>query len=295
MLADYETIEVTKIPPEIRREVLIERIMKLLPAQGKVLRVDHDPKPLYELLTEHHGLDLDWRYIENGPIWWEVLVIMKSGVEEMVLDDFIGNNLSRMLFFAKYEPEICINRSMSLGQFCDKFDLDVPKVYAQASQINNFAQPHFDYWKLSLFVEFIIENYHRYERKLVNDTKEILDKVNKAHGDELKFLPSLVTHYNALMVTLFDHFQEEETYFFDLLQIQGSQKDLESSYQHVEHDHDLTLNELIIIKKITSNFTPPDTGCALTKQLFINLEELHNDLLCHTFIEEKFLGPMVSG
>ncbi|MFY0687645.1 MAG: DUF2249 domain-containing protein [Cyclobacteriaceae bacterium] len=294
MLTDYKTIDVTKIPKPRRRETILEQLLKLQPHEGRVLKVDHDPKPLFDFLTVDHQMDLEWRHLEEGPTWWEVLIVKRSGSDSMRLDDFIGNNLARMLFFANYDPRVCLNRNQTLGEFCQHHNLELIETYQAASQINSYTQPHFDYWKLSLFVEFIIENYHRYERKLINDTKEILDKVQKAHGHEWSFLSTLASHYDSLMLILFDHFQEEEDYFFDLLKFQGSQDALESSYRHVEHDHDESISVLISIKKLTNNFTPPGEACGLTKMLYSNLESLHNDLLCHTFIEEKFLGPMVA-
>ena len=77
-MTTYQTIDVREIPIAERHQQIISRVLRLSAKEGLVLIVDHDPKPLNYLLKEEHKLELEWKYIRNGPVIWEVLLIRKS-------------------------------------------------------------------------------------------------------------------------------------------------------------------------------------------------------------------------
>lgn len=78
-MTTYETVDVREIPIAERHQQVVSRVLRLAPKEGLVLIVDHDPKPLYYLLKEEHKMEFEWKYLENGPVIWEVVLICKSG------------------------------------------------------------------------------------------------------------------------------------------------------------------------------------------------------------------------
>ncbi len=79
-MTTYETIDVREIPIAERHQQITSRVLRLAAMEGLNLIVDHDPKPLYYLLKEEHKMEIEWKYLKNGPVIWEVVLTRKSGI-----------------------------------------------------------------------------------------------------------------------------------------------------------------------------------------------------------------------
>ncbi|MEQ8714991.1 MAG: DUF2249 domain-containing protein [Cyclobacteriaceae bacterium] len=78
-MTTYETIDVREIPIAERHQQITSRVLRLSAMEGLNLIVDHDPRPLYYLLKEEHKIEIEWKYLKNGPVIWEVVLTRKSG------------------------------------------------------------------------------------------------------------------------------------------------------------------------------------------------------------------------
>ncbi len=78
-MTTYETIDVREIPIAERHQQITSRVLRLSAMEGLNLIVDHDPRPLYYLLKEEHKMEIEWKYLKNGPLIWEVVLTRKSG------------------------------------------------------------------------------------------------------------------------------------------------------------------------------------------------------------------------
>ncbi len=77
-MTTYETIDVREIPIAERHQQITSKVLRLSAMEGLNLIVDHDPKPLYYLLKEEHKMEIEWKYLKNGPVIWEVVLTRKS-------------------------------------------------------------------------------------------------------------------------------------------------------------------------------------------------------------------------
>ncbi|MDH5610239.1 MAG: DUF2249 domain-containing protein [Cyclobacteriaceae bacterium] len=286
---EYEEINVAEIPTATRHGILIGKILALKPQEGLVIKVDHDPKPLYYVLKEEHKMAFQWKYIEEGPINWEVLIIRESGYETMTVKELINQDLARMMYFANFDPDYCLHDEVTLQEVAGKYGKDVQQLFGEVSGIHQLNQPHIQYWNLSLFLDFITENYHSYERVLLNKIHETMQKVVTHHQEEFPFLQDVKERYEKLHRVMIDHFREEEEYLFVMLRSRAHNDQLASSYQHVEHDHDETLDIFREIKELTNDFTPYDSACPLTRHMYEMLRTLYEDVMCHAYLEHTYL------
>ncbi len=67
-------IEVTKLAPTQRHDVIIQAYLDLKPGEAYEIVVDHDPKPLYYQFQFEHEGRFTWEYLENGPTTWRVRI-----------------------------------------------------------------------------------------------------------------------------------------------------------------------------------------------------------------------------
>lgn len=77
-MSDAKIIDVRPIPPRERHPLLFETFDGLAVGESFELRNDHDPKPLYyQFMAEREG-QLDWKYLEEGPETWRVMLTKQA-------------------------------------------------------------------------------------------------------------------------------------------------------------------------------------------------------------------------
>ncbi len=71
-------LDVREIMPRERHPRIFSTIDALTPGQSLRLINDHDPKPLYYQLMAERAGQVDWQYIESGPMVWQVQITKLS-------------------------------------------------------------------------------------------------------------------------------------------------------------------------------------------------------------------------
>ena len=68
------TVDVRTLAPMHRHQRIFETFESLKPGETFALVNDHDPKPLfYQFQAEHTG-EFTWKYVEQGPNVWQVVI-----------------------------------------------------------------------------------------------------------------------------------------------------------------------------------------------------------------------------
>lgn len=67
-------VDVRKIPPAQRHPKIFETFDGLALEQSFTLVNDHDPKPLYYQFLHERQNQFTWKYLEEGPQTWRVLI-----------------------------------------------------------------------------------------------------------------------------------------------------------------------------------------------------------------------------
>lgn len=72
-------IDVRVIPPRDRHPLIFASLEALKPRGSFMIVSDHEPRPLqYQLQTRFPGL-FDWRFVEQGPETWRVVITREGG------------------------------------------------------------------------------------------------------------------------------------------------------------------------------------------------------------------------
>lgn len=67
-------LDVREIPPRERHPRIFALFDGLKPGESFVLVNDHDPKPLYYQFQAERPGQVDWIYLEEGPLVWRVRI-----------------------------------------------------------------------------------------------------------------------------------------------------------------------------------------------------------------------------
>ncbi len=285
-MRSYETIDVRKIPSTLRHQQIISRILKLKVDEGIILVVDHDPKPLYYLLKEEHKMGFEWKYMKKGPQIWQVLLIRTSGIEDMLLEDIIGSDLSRLKYLARIDPGYCLNKDLTLRDAVEVAHSTADKVYNEITAKSDQSVNHFEYWDLPLFEQFILHNYHDYERHMMTSISATMGKVVEHHQHEIPEILETQRTFHKLGSALFRQMTVEADLFAGLKE-KGTETtaDTKSMFE----PYSLIVDLLREINASTQGFVPPADACPLTQHLYEKLGELYDDVVCHIYLETTYL------
>ncbi|MEQ9299499.1 MAG: DUF2249 domain-containing protein [Cyclobacteriaceae bacterium] len=284
-MISYETIDVRKIPSVERHQQIIARVLGLKVDEGLILVVDHDPKPLYYLLKEEHKMDFDWKYLEKGPVLWQVLFVRKSGVESMRLDDIIGTDLSRLRYFARLDPRYCLHEDTTLKQVAVLANRPAQEIYEVISTHKDQSQNHFEYWKPLLFTQYIRQNYHAFELHEFSKLSDTMNQVVEHHSLEIPSLVDLKKSFDELTRLLKEQINQETDWFEVLANKESAGSEQRTSIV----DFEPTIHLLREINRATDQFTPPADACPLTMHLYDRLGYLYDDVVCHIYLESTYL------
>ena len=153
-------------------------------------------------------------------------------------------------------------------------------------------------------VDYIYNVHHRYLKKALLETKEQVNKFLDDHRKKFPELEEIETIMNHFMKEFPPHMRQEEEIFFPYIkQIHHAHKHRESYARllirtlrkPIEEvmikEHETTGSNLLRLRKITNNYTPPEKACITHKITFAKLKELDKDLVQHIHLESNILFP----
>ncbi|HKV84168.1 MAG TPA: DUF2249 domain-containing protein [Ktedonobacterales bacterium] len=71
---DERVLDVRTVPPAQRHPLIFQTFDALGDGEAFVLLNDHDPKPLYYQLTAERSGKVNWEYVAQGPLEWQVRI-----------------------------------------------------------------------------------------------------------------------------------------------------------------------------------------------------------------------------
>lgn len=67
-------LDVTVIPPRDKHATIFKTFDQLNQGESFVIKNDHDPRPLQYQFNSERPEQYDWKYLEEGPVTWKVLL-----------------------------------------------------------------------------------------------------------------------------------------------------------------------------------------------------------------------------
>lgn len=144
--------------------------------------------------------------------------------------------------------------------------------------------------------DYVILTHHGKERKLIQETDELMNKVLLAHYERhTTQLVSLHALFSDLRKELLEHFAKEEKLIFPYMKNDLSQEYNFEYVKELENEHEAAGNIIKEIEACTNNFILPANVCNSYRLLFQKLQELIEDIYIHIFTENSILFPKYEG
>lgn len=205
--------------------------------------------------------------------------------------------------FQHYGLDFCCGGKRPLGDVCREYGLDLAALTQALT--DSLAEECEDVdWSTRPLPELtahIVERFHDPLRAELPRLRAMLDKVISRHGDSFgAVLDPLSRTFDDFHADLLSHMQKEEIVLFPAIDaLSGAAAGREPfhcgtiaapvSVMEMEHEH--AGEALATMRRLTSDFTPPEWACPTFRGLYHGLAQLEGDMHLHVHLENNVLFP----
>ena len=298
-------IDVTLIEPKLKHPTIFQVFDGLEGGESLTIHNDHDPKPVYYQLLGERGDIFTWKYEQQGPEWWDVLITKKGQNDKETIGQIAVKDLRKAEVFKKYGIDFCCGGKKTVRQVCEEKGIDATKVEQELQQVNTENKTDnnaYNEWELDFLADYIVNTHHRYVRKYLPELRGYALKVAQVHGDHHPELFEIQKLVETINEELSEHMVNEEKVLFtyvkkivnarnNSLPLNKEGRNLASLIDELEEEHDYVGRCLDKIRALSNGYAIPDDACASYKLLFKMIQEFEDDLHIHIHLENNILFP----
>ena len=209
--------------------------------------------------------------------------------------------------FKKYQLSFCGIGSVSLKSVCEAKGIDFELISNELKEATrNLILPNnlsFEEWKVDFLIDFITNIHHVYIYRVIPSLCSTLESFTPGHQAKFPELIRVLELFKKLTEILLLHNRHEDEIIFPYI------KQIDSAYRrkepygnlfvrtlrkplHIIEKEHFQIQELLDDLKIETNqFTVPVKACLSYQVIIKKLEEAHNNLIQHKFLEHTILFP----
>jgi regulator of cell morphogenesis and NO signaling len=194
--------------------------------------------------------------------------------------------------FHRHGLDFCCNGRISVADACRQAGLDTAALLAEV-QAEEAGEPPLERWDempLDTVIEHVLARFHAGHRAEVPRLLEMARKVENVHAQKAACPVGLAAHLQRMAVELESHMQKEEQVLFPLIRAgRGRMAQMPVQVMEQEHrDHGANLAKL---RRLATDYAPPEEACNTWRALYLGLAELEAELMEHISLENNLLFP----
>ncbi len=216
-------------------------------------------------------------------------------------------NPSTIRVFERFGIDYCCGGRKPLQQACDELRLSFDQVSEKIAEVMNAdtpgTGPSWDDVSLAKIIQIIVRKHHVFTRQELPRLKALAAKVESRHGQAHPELQSVHECVKKLEAEMFDHMEKEEHVLFTAIARAEhglrSGMDLprtpfgsfENPVRRMMAEHDVAGQLCSEIKRLSSDYCPPENACPSYRGLYAGLQDFERDLHQHVHLENNILFP----
>lgn len=199
--------------------------------------------------------------------------------------------------------DYCCGGKRSLKEACEAAGQAPGAVLAELQALGAAAPdaPSPQDWlqaSLTELMDHIEATHHATLRAELPRLAELLQKVQRAHGENHPELRRVADLFQALAADLMPHLMKEEQILFPFIRGMEAGQAGEACFatvrgpiQVMEYDHEAVGGLLAELRAVTQDYRVPADACLTYQALYQGLEELERDTHLHIYLENHLLHP----
>jgi regulator of cell morphogenesis and NO signaling len=201
----------------------------------------------------------------------------------------VAHPAAARVFYAN-RLDFCCGGRRRFAEACRERGLDANAILDEIRAGDPVAEPATQ-WELAplpALVDHIVAQYHRRLRASLPNLVEMARTVELRHHDRVACpvgLAALMAHVER---EILDHLEKEEVILFPLIVRRGG-AGLAAPVSVIEMEHQHHKADLLRIRALTSDLTPPADACTTWRALYVGLQQLEQELMEHIHLENNIL------
>lgn len=231
-------------------------------------------------------------------------VEVEKKLPEETIGEMVAKDFRKAQIFKKYGIDFCCRGNITIDQVCENKKIDAAQLKKELKEIENIdSDETVDYnsWALDELADYIVNKHHKYVEESIPVINEFGTKVCRVHGERHPELIDIFHYYTEVAKELTMHMHKEEMILFPYIkQLYQADKQgakisrpgfgtIKNPINMMELEHISAGSNMDEVKRISSNFTPPENACATYTVFFLKLKEFENDLHHHIHLENNIL------
>ncbi len=225
---------------------------------------------------------------------------------QTLIRDIVADDFRTAAVFQLHGLDFCCGGGRSIAEASHAKGIDPDLILGELAalpEISNDDAPMFNTWDLDLLVDYIVDNHHRFVRRLTPTLRAYTEKVARVHGPKHPETVRIAELFNGIAADLTMHMQKEENILFPYIKAlaeasrTGSPRpvsffgSIENPIRMMEAEHADAGNEMEQIRMLSNEFTPPAEACTTFRVSYQELYAFERDLHLHVHLENNILFP----
>ena len=220
--------------------------------------------------------------------------------------DVVAADFRTAAVFQKHGLDFCCGGDVSLEEACGRKGLDTDSIRLELDAVLRSPRdgaPDYNAWEPDFLVDYIVANHHAYVRRVLPTVRHHAEKVARVHGARHPETVQIAELFNRVAAELDSHMMREESILFPYMKnIAAAARagetiappmfgSVRNPIAVMEMDHDAAGDALESMRKLSSDYPPPEDACMTYRVLYQELAEFEADLHKHVHLENNILFP----
>jgi regulator of cell morphogenesis and NO signaling len=192
--------------------------------------------------------------------------------------------------FYRHRLDFCCGGQRPFTEACEERGLDAESVLRAIEAEDPLVAdtPRWDARPLPELVQHIVSTYHARLRQSLPELQAMADKVEHRHAEKDTCPRGLAAHLADVHRAVTDHLEKEEQILFPMI-LGGMGRRVAAPVHVMELEHEHHRENLQVLRRLTSDLTPPDEACTTWRALYLGLQQLEQELMEHIHLENNVL------
>jgi regulator of cell morphogenesis and NO signaling len=225
---------------------------------------------------------------------------------QTLIRDVVADDFRTAAVFQRHGLDFCCGGGRSIAEASHAKGIDPDVIMGELTALPEASSddaPTFNTWELDLLVDYIVDNHHRFVRRLTPALKAYTEKVARVHGANHPETIRIAELFNLIAADLTMHMQKEENILFPYIKALAKANrtgaplpvpffgSIENPIRMMEAEHADAGNDMEQIHTLSGGFIPPEDACTTFRVSYQELQAFERDLHLHVHLENNILFP----